>query len=159
MQLVPRPTQNCRYFSMALASPQLPPKCWVPLRNSLRESASLLAPVPWCAIPSSYAKYSPLHSLIIASFDQLSYLWTLALRSDREKSRLRIWWKLRIYRYFVTEPTNGIDEIGWINWKVTLSFTIMWICVALILYKGIDSFGKVSLVWTLIVPKLKLLYF
>ncbi|PAV87422.1 hypothetical protein WR25_18411 isoform B [Diploscapter pachys] len=50
------------------------------------------------------------------------------------------------FTYFVIEPTNGIDEIGWINWKVALSFTIMWICVALILYKGIDSFGKVSLV-------------
>jgi solute carrier family 6 (neurotransmitter transporter, glycine) member 5/9 len=42
----------------------------------------------------------------------------------------------------VLNLSDGIDDLGSINWQVALCLLLAWTCVFLVLLKGIKSFGK-----------------
>ncbi|VDO18984.1 unnamed protein product [Heligmosomoides polygyrus] len=47
-------------------------------------------------------------------------------------------------RNVVTKRSNGIDDIGAINWATFAALSVMWAFVALILVKGYEYMGKVA---------------
>lgn len=40
--------------------------------------------------------------------------------------------------------SEGLDDLGPINWELALCLFLAWTAVALVLVKGLKSFGKVS---------------
>ena len=48
------------------------------------------------------------------------------------------------WRQEVLNISDGIDEYGVINWKVTLCLLLAWVLVYLCIFKGIRTTGKVS---------------
>lgn len=42
--------------------------------------------------------------------------------------------------------SSGIDEVGYINWKLALSLLVCWLLIFLALSKGVATLGKVSYV-------------
>ena len=43
----------------------------------------------------------------------------------------------------VLDISTGIHDLGPINWELALCLLLAWVCVFLVLLKGIKSFGKV----------------
>ncbi|RNA18280.1 Sodium- and chloride-dependent glycine transporter 2 [Brachionus plicatilis] len=48
------------------------------------------------------------------------------------------------FNNYVLNISNGIEELGEINWKVAVSLLVCWLLIFLSLSKGVQSLGKVS---------------
>lgn len=62
----------------------------------------------------------------------------------------------------VLNISSGIHDLGGINWELALCLLLAWVCVYLVLLRGIKSFGKVfknSLLSHLLLVLFKATYF
>lgn len=50
------------------------------------------------------------------------------------------------FENFILDISDGIGDVGYINWKLALSLLVCWLLIFLALSKGVASLGKVSYV-------------
>lgn len=79
--------------------------------------------------------YIPITLLLMVSFRFICPLLWFYFYSNR------VWFYF--YSNRVLNISSGIHDLGGLNWELVLCLLLAWVCVYLVLLRGIKTFGKV----------------
>lgn len=72
------------------------------------------------------------------------YFQYVPFRPDINEWKLNQTALLLHYSHRILNISSGIHDIGSVNWELALCLLLAWVCVFLVLLRGIKSFGKVN---------------